>query len=163
MPLTKLEDCRSSAPAYEYRPVFYACFGTKRLPNSFKATVYPTTQTQPSPPAPNCADEGWTTQVQEVTLTRIPCSYTWSWSNGTGAYLLLSNSSTAPLMCGTADMPDITAQMSSGTYWYVLDGVDLAGSCSWNQTTNETTFTLSGAVLNSSGCRMPFVITYTGV
>ena len=75
----------------------------------------------------------------------------------------MSNSIFQPLMCGTADMPDITAFTTNNTKWYILDGVDLSGSCSWNQTTNETTFTLSGAVLNSSGCRMPFVITYSGV
>lgn len=163
MPLIKNLDCKSSAPAYNFAPVYYPCFGWKSLPSQFQATVYPTTQTQPSPPAPNCADEGWTTQTLDVALVRQGCGYTWAWSNGTGAYLLLSNSTIQPLMCGTANMPDITAQMTSGTYWYVLDGVDLAGSCYWNQETNETTFIMTGAVLNSNGCRMPFKITYNGV
>ena len=163
MSLIKNLDCKDTAPAYTFKPVYYACFGWKSLPSAFQATVYPTVQTQPSPPFPNCADEGWTTTTQNVVLTRQGCDFTWAWSNGTGAYLLLSNSSTQPLMCETANMPNITAQMTSGTYWYVLDGVDLAGSCFWNKETNETTFIMTGAVLNSNGCRMPFEIRYNGV
>ena len=163
MPLVQNLDCKNTAPAYNFAPVYYACFGWKQLPSQFKATVYPTTQTQPIPPAVDCATLGWTTTTLDVVLTRQGCGFTWAWSNGTGAYLLMSNSIFQPLMCGTADMPDITAFTTNNTKWYILDGVDLSGSCSWNQTTNETTFTLSGAVLNSSGCRMPFVITYSGV
>lgn len=163
MSLIKNLDCKDTAPAYNFNPVYYACFGWKSLPSQFQATVYPTTQTQPIPPGVDCATLGWTTTTSNVVLTRQACSYTWAWSNGTGAYLLLSNSTTQPLMCGTANMPDITQQMSSGTYWYVLDGIDLAGSCSWNQETNETTFIMTGKVLNSSGCEMPFEIRYTGV
>lgn len=162
MPLIKNLDCKDTAPAYNFAPVYYACFGWKALPSQFKATVYPATQTQPSPPAPNCQDEGWPATEQDIILARQGCGFTWAWSNGS-AYLLMSNSSIQPLMCGTANMPDITQPMTSGTFWYILDGVDLAGSCSWNQETNETTFIMTGAVLNSSGCRMPFKITYTGV
>lgn len=163
MPLIKNLDCKDTAPSFNFVPVYYACFGWKKLPSAFQATVYPTTQTQPIPPAVDCATLGWTTTTQNVTLARQGCDFTWAWSNGTGAYLLMSNSSTQPLMCGTANMPDITAFTTNNTKWYILDGVDLAGSCSWNQQTNETTFIITGAVLNSSGCRMPFEIRYTGV
>ena len=163
MTLIKNLDCKSTAQGFTFAPVYYACFGWKNLPNAFQATVYPTTQTQPSPPAPNCADLGWTTQTLNVTLARQGCDYVWAWSNGTGAYLLLSNGSYPPLMCGNPNMPDITGFTTNNTKWYVLDGVDLAGSCSYNSQTKETNFIMTGAVLNSSGCRMPFKITYNGI
>jgi len=165
MSLIKNLDCKSDAPAQRWAPVYYACWQWKKLPKQIKATVGPTVQTQPSPPFPNCVEAGWPGEKIDVVLVNPnpDCDYYWSWSNGTGAYLLLTPQGSQPLMAGTPNMPDINAQMSSGNYWEVLDGIDITGSCSYDPVTNETKFNMSGFVLNSNGCKMAFTITYNDV
>ena len=154
-------DCNNPAQQYTYAPIYYACFGPKRLPSSFKAVVGPTTSIDPL--TFDCVANGWPSVATEVTLGRVdPCTFSWAWSNG-NAYLNLNNGTIQPLMASDPNMPDLTQPTTSGTYWYVLDGQNLSGSCSYNPENNETTFTLSGQVVNSAGCIMPFTITYSGV
>lgn len=159
MPLNKLLDCKDTAAQYDYRPVFYACFGPKRLPGAFSAKLGPVTSTGPV----DCATLGWPTTQIDITLARQgPCEYVWAWSNGSVG-VLLSTGLVAPLMCQTANMPDISAQTSNGTYWYLLNATNVTGSCSWNPSTNETTFSMSATIVEEPGCSIPIIITYQGV
>ena len=151
-------DCKNTAPAYEFKPVYYACFGWKSLPSQFKAEIGPTTTTGPV----DCTTLGYPSTKIEITLARQGCSYVWTWSNGQIGFIL-SSGTPAPLMGGTANMPDISAQMTNGTFWFVQNAISRIGSCSWNQQTNETRFELSGVIREDPGCEYPYRIWYDGV
>lgn len=153
-------DCKSTAAGYTFAPVYYACFEWKSLPQSFKAKLGPTTSTDPN--VFNCTDHGYPSTQIDIVLTRQGCDFVWAWSNGSIG-VLFSTGNVAPLMGGTPNMPDIGAQMTNGTYWYLLNGTNPTGSCSYNPITNETSFTYSDVIVEEPGCSTPITITYQGV
>lgn len=157
---TQLLDCKSSAQAYTYAPVYFACFGNKAMPTQFKAKIGPTTQTG----FINCISVGYPSTVIDIVLTNNDpkCTYSWSWTNNS-AYFQLTNGANPPLQAGSANIPDLSQPLSTGNYFYILDGTNVHGSCTWDEQTNETKFVMTGTVLNSNGCSFPFTINYDGV
>lgn len=155
-------DCQSNAEQYTFNPVYYAGFAFKKLPSAF-TEVYVGPTTSVNPMIYDCVANGWPSTRTQITLSRVDdCQYAWYWTNG-NAYLELATQTEPPYVTGSPDMPDLTVAMALGNFWDVLDGQSLAGSTSYNFTTNETTFVLTGNVVNSAGCIMPFEIYYNGV
>lgn len=153
-------DCSSTAEQYDFKPVYYACFDWKSLPSQFNAKIGPVTNVDPEV---DCPALGYPTTQIDIVLVRQGCSYVWSWSNGQIGFIL-STGIVAPLMTGNPNMPDISQPTSNSTYWYVQNSSGpITGSCSYNPLTNETTFYMSGTVVEDPGCSYPFIITYNGV